>query len=235
MHRDARQQQGRRVQVYQVVHRRCRRVRAVRPEVVVVDHELPAEADVLGEHYVLAFGAARVTRKPSPTYWPACPRRGRMSCCKSGCPVHSRRPTAPVAREIVPWLVSCWRFGVDDRYGGPPRPVANLLEVGRFRAHARRADLREVTLRGQPVRFGPVSLRMARGLAGPDYSGAAVKEAVDTILVPRRPLRRSGQRRVATWSCRKWARGVVDSVLLEARASVTSSVSTNTATVAVTL
>ena len=36
-------------------------VRAVRPEVVVVDHELPAEPDVLGEHYVLAFGAARVT------------------------------------------------------------------------------------------------------------------------------------------------------------------------------
>jgi beta-N-acetylhexosaminidase len=36
-------------------------VRAVRPEVVVVDHELPAGPDVLGEHYVLAFGAARVT------------------------------------------------------------------------------------------------------------------------------------------------------------------------------
>ena len=36
-------------------------VRAVRPEVVVVDHELPAEPEVLGEHYVLAFGAARVT------------------------------------------------------------------------------------------------------------------------------------------------------------------------------
>ena len=33
----------------------------MRPEVVVVDHELPAEPDVLGEHHVLAFGAARVT------------------------------------------------------------------------------------------------------------------------------------------------------------------------------
>ncbi len=41
--------------------RRGRAVRAVRPEVVVVDHELPAGPDVLGEHYVLAFGAARVT------------------------------------------------------------------------------------------------------------------------------------------------------------------------------
>jgi hypothetical protein len=44
--------------------------------------------------------------------------------------VHSRRPAAPVARrDSSRWLVSCWRFGVDDRYGGPPRPVANLLEV----------------------------------------------------------------------------------------------------------
>jgi beta-N-acetylhexosaminidase len=36
-------------------------VRAIRPDVIVVDHELPADPAVLGEHYVLAFGAARVT------------------------------------------------------------------------------------------------------------------------------------------------------------------------------
>jgi beta-N-acetylhexosaminidase len=36
-------------------------VRAIRPDVIVVDHELPADPVVLGEHYVLAFGAARVT------------------------------------------------------------------------------------------------------------------------------------------------------------------------------
>ena len=36
-------------------------VRAIRPDLIVVDHELPADPIVLGEHYVLAFGAARVT------------------------------------------------------------------------------------------------------------------------------------------------------------------------------
>ena len=36
-------------------------IRAIRPGVIVVDHELPADPAVLGEHYVLAFGAARVT------------------------------------------------------------------------------------------------------------------------------------------------------------------------------
>jgi beta-N-acetylhexosaminidase len=36
-------------------------VRAIRPDVIVVDHELPADPAVLGDHYVLAFGAARVT------------------------------------------------------------------------------------------------------------------------------------------------------------------------------
>jgi beta-N-acetylhexosaminidase len=36
-------------------------IRAIRPDLIVVDHELPADPVVLGEHYVLAFGAARVT------------------------------------------------------------------------------------------------------------------------------------------------------------------------------
>ena len=36
-------------------------VREIRPDVVVVDHDLPADPTVLGQRYVLAFGAARVT------------------------------------------------------------------------------------------------------------------------------------------------------------------------------
>jgi beta-N-acetylhexosaminidase len=36
-------------------------IRQFRPDVVVVDHELPADSVVLGERYVLAYGAARVT------------------------------------------------------------------------------------------------------------------------------------------------------------------------------
>jgi len=36
-------------------------IRQLRPDVVVVDHDLPADSSVLGERYVLAYGAARVT------------------------------------------------------------------------------------------------------------------------------------------------------------------------------
>jgi beta-N-acetylhexosaminidase len=36
-------------------------IRALRHDLIVVDHELPADPAVLGDHYVLAFGAARVT------------------------------------------------------------------------------------------------------------------------------------------------------------------------------
>ncbi|HET6728192.1 MAG TPA: transcription-repair coupling factor, partial [Jiangellaceae bacterium] len=55
--------------------------------------------------------------------------------------------------------VDAIRDELADRYGEPPRPARNLLEVARFRAHARSAGLREVTLVGNHVRFGPVSLR----------------------------------------------------------------------------
>ena len=36
-------------------------IREIRPDLVVVDHDLPADPIVLGQRYVLAFGAARVT------------------------------------------------------------------------------------------------------------------------------------------------------------------------------
>ena len=45
-----------------------------------------------------------------------------------------------------------------DRYGAPPEPVENLLEVARFRVHARAAGLTDVTVQGNHVRFAPVEL-----------------------------------------------------------------------------
>lgn len=38
-----------------------RRIRAIRPDVVVVDHGVPSAPDVLGDRYVITHGAARVT------------------------------------------------------------------------------------------------------------------------------------------------------------------------------
>ncbi len=43
-----------------------------------------------------------------------------------------------------------------DRYGAPPEPVRNLLEVARLRVVARQAHIGDIGLQGKVVRFGPV-------------------------------------------------------------------------------
>ncbi|HET9517476.1 MAG TPA: transcription-repair coupling factor, partial [Actinoplanes sp.] len=45
-----------------------------------------------------------------------------------------------------------------DRYGEPPAPVQNLVEVARFRLLARRYGLSDVSVQGKHVRFGPLPL-----------------------------------------------------------------------------
>ena len=49
-----------------------------------------------------------------------------------------------------------------DRYGTPPEPVRNLLEVARLRTVARQAGLADVSVQGNYVRFGPVELPECR-------------------------------------------------------------------------
>jgi hypothetical protein len=107
--------------------------------------------------------------------------------------VHSRRPAAPGARRdsspLARQLLAVRRRRPVRRTAASSRQPAGGR---RFRAHARRADLREVTLQGRHVRFGPVSLRdWQRVRLDRIYPGTAVKEAVDTILVPRPTTRRS--------------------------------------------
>jgi transcription-repair coupling factor (superfamily II helicase) len=110
---------------------------------------------------------------------------------------------------------------LDDRYGEPPRMVRNLLAVARFRAHARAAGLREVTLQSRYVRFGPLSLHdWQRVRLDRLYPGTVVKEAVGTVLVPRPTSAPVGGTPVRDLELLEWARGVVDSVLLAAPASV---------------
>ncbi|HET6918540.1 MAG TPA: transcription-repair coupling factor, partial [Jiangellaceae bacterium] len=110
---------------------------------------------------------------------------------------------------------------LDDRYGDLPRPVRNLLEVARFRAYARGAGLREVTLQGRYVRFGPLSLHdWQRVRLDRLYPGAVVKDAVGTVLVPRPTTAPVGGTPVRDLELLEWARGVVDAVLLTAPASV---------------
>ena len=72
-----------------------------------------------------------------------------------------------------------------DRYGAPPRPVLNLLEVARLRARARRAGLTDITQQGNHIRFAPVELPESREVRVQRlYPRTLLKPAVRTMLVP---------------------------------------------------
>jgi transcription-repair coupling factor (superfamily II helicase) len=77
------------------------------------------------------------------------------------------------------------RDELTDRYGPPPVPVLNLLEVARLRERARRAGLSDITLQGGHVRFAPVELPESREVRVHRlYPRTVLKPAVRTMLVP---------------------------------------------------
>ncbi len=77
------------------------------------------------------------------------------------------------------------RDELTDRYGAPPEPVENLLEVARLRSRARRAGLTDVRLQGNFVRFGPVQLPDSRQVRVQRlYPKTVLKQQVRTMLVP---------------------------------------------------
>jgi transcription-repair coupling factor (superfamily II helicase) len=81
--------------------------------------------------------------------------------------------------------VAAVREEISDRYGQPPEPVLNLLEVARLRAAARRAGLTDITAGGQHVRFAPVVLPDSRQVRVQRmYPKTVLKPAVRTMLVP---------------------------------------------------
>ncbi len=100
-----------------------------------------------------------------------------------------------------------------DRYGPLPEPVANLLEVARFRAFARRYGVTEVSLQGSVVRFSPLILRESQEMRMHRlYPRSVFKGTVSTISVPRpgkpgQPLR--------DVPLLEWARSVLVGVLGE--------------------
>ncbi len=104
-----------------------------------------------------------------------------------------------------------------DRYGAPPRPVENLLEVARLRVVARAARIGDIGLQGKVVRFGPVKdlresqqLRLLRL-----YPGTIVKEALGTILVPAPMTARVGGKPLRDVEVLSWARQLMSAVLLD--------------------
>ena len=109
------------------------------------------------------------------------------------------------------------REELTDRYGAPPEPVENLLEVARLRSRARRVGLTDIALQGSYLRFAPVSLPESRQVRVQRlYPKTVLKPQVRTMLVPvpktaavgGRPLRDAA---LLAW-CGELVRAVFDGV-----------------------
>ncbi|WP_210036408.1 transcription-repair coupling factor [Pseudonocardia parietis] len=73
-----------------------------------------------------------------------------------------------------------------DRYGDPPTPVRNLLEVARFRQLCRRLGVREVASAGAQLRIGPMQLPDSAQLRLKRlYPKAQYKAAAQMVTVPK--------------------------------------------------
>ncbi len=103
-----------------------------------------------------------------------------------------------------------------DRYGDIPQPVQNLIEVAKFRNHARRAGLHDVTLQGNLIRFGPVELPDSKVLRlNRLYPKSLVKPQLRTILVPRPATRPVAGQPLRDQELLQWCTRLIDDVIAE--------------------
>jgi transcription-repair coupling factor (superfamily II helicase) len=101
-----------------------------------------------------------------------------------------------------------------DRYGMPPQPVLNLLEVARLRAAARRAGLTDITAAGSHIRFAPVELPDSRQVRVQRlYPKTVLKPAVRTMLVPVPRTAAAGGQPLRDVGLLAWCGQVIGSVL----------------------
>ena len=108
------------------------------------------------------------------------------------------------------------RAELKDRYGQPPQPVDNLLEVARFRIRARQAGLTDVTLQGQYIRFGPVTLRESQQVRLQRlYPKSILKQATRTMLVPVPKTKPLGGRPLRDLELLRWCGDLVEAMFLE--------------------
>jgi transcription-repair coupling factor (superfamily II helicase) len=104
---------------------------------------------------------------------------------------------------------------LDDRYGPPPEPVRNLLEVARLRTVARAAGVADISVQGNFVRFGPVELPESGQLRLQRlYPKSLVKDATHTILVPKPTTARVGGKPLRDTAVLQWASDLIRAVLL---------------------
>ncbi|WP_030165402.1 transcription-repair coupling factor [Spirillospora albida] len=103
-----------------------------------------------------------------------------------------------------------------DRFGPPPVPVLNLLEVARFRAKARGARLTDVTAQGNFIKFAPVDLPDSRQVRLQRlYPKSILKPATETLLVPAPKTAPLGGRPLRDQELLRWATDLVDALFLE--------------------
>ncbi|HYO84835.1 MAG TPA: transcription-repair coupling factor, partial [Dermatophilaceae bacterium] len=103
-----------------------------------------------------------------------------------------------------------------DRYGAPPTPVGNLVEVARLRNLARKAGVEEITLQGNQVRFAPVPLRESQQLRLLRlYPATLVKPTSRTVLVPKPTTARVGGEVLRDTAILAWAAQLLRAILLD--------------------
>jgi transcription-repair coupling factor (superfamily II helicase) len=103
-----------------------------------------------------------------------------------------------------------------DRYGAPPEPVRNLLEVARLRTVARAAGIGDISLQGNHIRFGPLELRESQQLRLQRlYPRSIVKPTLGTILVPKPMTAPVAGRPLRDRDVLAWAGDVIRSVVMD--------------------
>jgi transcription-repair coupling factor (superfamily II helicase) len=103
-----------------------------------------------------------------------------------------------------------------DRYGAPPEPARNLLEVARLRTVARAAGIGDISLQGNHVRFGPLELPESQQLRLQRlYPGSIIKHTLNTILVPKPMTARVAGRPLRDREVLTWAGDVIRSVVMD--------------------
>ncbi|MDP5227303.1 MULTISPECIES: transcription-repair coupling factor [Arthrobacter] len=104
-----------------------------------------------------------------------------------------------------------------DRYGEPPAPVVNLLDVARFRVAARAVGLTDVATQGNFIKFAPAALPESKVMRlNRMYPGSQVKPALNNaILIPKPKTARVGGRDLADAQVLEWARNVLNALFTE--------------------
>lgn len=103
-----------------------------------------------------------------------------------------------------------------DRYGQPPEPVSNLVEVARFRLLARSYGLTEVSLQGRHIRFTPLELPDSKQLRLRRlYPDAMWKQPTSTLSVPRPVTRPVGGEPLRDVPLLRWCAELLRGVLGE--------------------